>query len=81
MTKEVRIVRVANDYCIKVKRCCASCQHKYIINDGTRFCPEENRPVSQKYKCKKWQMSDGLKNAGKSGGIVRNRYNKEVEIG
>lgn len=81
MTKEVRIVRVANDYGIKVKRCCASCQHKYIINDGTRLCLEEKRPVSQNYRCKKWQMSYGLKNAGKSGGTVRNRYNKEVEIG
>ena len=27
--------------------------------------------VEQKFKCKQWQMSDGLKNAGKGGGVVR----------
>ena len=65
MTKEVRIAKVVNGFGIKVKRCCASCQHKYIDNDGTRYCEEEKRAVSQKSKCKKWQMSDGLKMAGK----------------
>lgn len=65
MTKEVRIARVVNDFGIKVKRCCASCQHKCIDNEGIRFCAVESKNVSQKYKCKKWQMSDGLKMAGK----------------
>ena len=65
MTKEVRIARVVNDFGIKVKRCFASCQHKCIDNEGIRFCAVESKNVSQKYKCKKWQMSDGLKMAGK----------------
>jgi hypothetical protein len=37
--------------------------------------------VEQKFKCKQWQMSDGLKNAGKGGGAVRNIETKEIVIG
>jgi hypothetical protein len=36
--------------------------------------------VEQKFKCKMWQMSDGLKNAGKGGGVVRLRETKEIVI-
>jgi hypothetical protein len=36
--------------------------------------------VEQKFKCKQWQMSDGLKNAGKSGGVVRLMETKEIVI-
>ena len=35
---KMRIVSVRNSYDVKVKRCCASCQHKCIEKDGTRFC-------------------------------------------
>ena len=67
----MRIVSVRNSYDVKVKRCCASCQHKCIKNDGTRFCALKMMMVEQKFKCKQWQMSDGMKNAGKGGGVVR----------
>jgi hypothetical protein len=36
--------------------------------------------VQQKFKCKKWQMSDGMKNAGKGGGVVRLIGTQEVII-
>jgi hypothetical protein len=36
--------------------------------------------VEQKFKCKQWQMSDGLKNAGKSGGVVRLIGTTEIVI-
>ena len=62
---KLRIVSVRNDYNVKVKRCCASCQHKCIENDGTRVCSLSMTEVEQKFKCKQWQMSDGMKNAGK----------------
>ena len=77
----VRRSTCKNAYDVKVKRCCASCQHKCIDKDGNRICAQMMIIVEQKFRCKQWQMSDGLKNAGKSGGTVRNRYNKEVEIG
>jgi len=76
----MRIISVRNAYGIKVKRCCASCQHKCIETDGTRICAEMMIVVGQKFKCKQWQMSDGLKHAGKSGGVVRDKETKEIII-
>ena len=76
----MRIVSVRNSYDVKVKRCCASCQHKCIEKDGTRFCALKMMVVEQKFKCKQWQMSDGLKNAGKGDGVVRDIESKEIAI-
>ena len=78
--EKMRITSVRNAHGVKVKRCCASCQHKCIKNDGTRFCALKMMMVEQKFKCKQWQMSDGLKNAGKSGGVVRLMETKEIVI-
>ena len=80
MTKEIRITSVRNAHGVKVKRCCASCQHKCIKRDGTRFCALKMMVVEQKYKCKQWQMSDGMKNTGKGGGVVRLMKTKEIVI-
>jgi len=62
--EKMRITSVRNAHGIKVKRCCASCQHKCIKNDGSRFCALKRMMVEQKFRCKQWEMSDGLKNAG-----------------
>ena len=72
MAKEIRITSVRNAHGVKVKRCCASCQHKCIETDGTRVCAQMMIKVEQKFRCKQWLMSDGLKNAGlQNGGVVR----------
>ena len=65
MAKVIRITSVKNVYGVKVKRCCASCQHKCIRKDGSRVCAQMIIIVEQHFKCKQWQMSEGLKNAGK----------------
>ena len=80
MTQKIRITSVRNAHGCKIKKCCASCQHKCIESDGTRFCAQMLIKVEQKFKCKQWQMSDGLKNAGKSGGVVRLIGTTEVII-
>ena len=80
MAKEIRFTSVRNAHGCKIKKCCASCQHKCIEGDGTRVCASMLLKVQQKFKCKKWQMSDGLKNAGKGGGVVRNIETKEIII-
>ena len=77
---KIRITSVRNAHGVKVKRCCASCQHKCIKNDGTRFCALKMMVVEQKFKCKQWQMSDGMNNAGKGGGVVRDIETKEIVI-
>ena len=80
MAQIIRITSVRNAHGVKVKRCCASCQHKCIETDGTRVCAQMMLKVEQKFKCKKWQMSDGMKNAGKGGGVVRLKETKEIVI-
>ena len=80
MARGIRITSARNAHGEKVKRCCASCQHKCIESDGTRFCAQMLIKVEQKFKCKQWQMSDGSKNAGKSGGVVRLIGTQEIII-
>ena len=81
MAKEIRITSVRNAHGVKVKRCCASCQHKCIETDGTRVCAMMMIKVEQRFKCKQWLMSDGLKNAGlQTGGVVRLKGTTEVII-
>ena len=78
---EKMIIRcVKNEYFVKVKRCCASCLHKEITNEGARVCALMELKVEQMFRCKKWQMSKGLENAGKSGGVVKDKETKEVVI-
>ena len=78
---EKMVIRsVRNAHGSKIKKCCASCQHKCIETDGTRVCAAMMLKVQQRFKCKKWQMADGLKNAGKGGGVVRLIGTQEVII-
>ena len=80
MEKTVKITSVRNAYDIKVKRCCASCQHKCVDKDGNRVCAQMMIIVEQKFRCKQWQMSDSMKNAGKGGGVVRLKDTTEIII-
>ncbi|MBQ8991187.1 MAG: hypothetical protein IJ084_04175 [Prevotella sp.] len=56
---------VTNQYHVRVRKWCASCEHKEIENDGTRVCQKMQLKVPQNFICPKWQMSKGLQNAGK----------------
>ena len=76
--EKTRLTSVRNAYGIKVKRCCASCQHKCILIDGTRYCALMMMAVDQKSKGKDWQMSDGWRRAGTGGGEVREKETKEI---
>jgi len=69
-----------NMYNVRVRRWCASCQHKEIENDGTRVCQQMQLKVPKDFVCPKWRMSDGLKNAGLPGGTVRLKGTKEILI-
>ncbi|MCR5242430.1 MAG: hypothetical protein K6D61_06120 [Prevotella sp.] len=69
--KRTRTVRVMNDYHIKVKKCCASCQFKEIDEEGNRICSRMQLMRGQHDKCPLWVMSEGLMNAGMSGGRVK----------
>ena len=70
-----------NQYHIEIKECCASCQHREVLNDGSRLCKKVGLIVEQKFKCRQWQMSDGLKKAGhQTGTVVRHFATKEIII-
>lgn len=80
MIQVIRITSVRNAHGVKVKRCCASCEHKCIDKGGARVCAQMMLKVEQKFKCKQWEMSEGMKNAGKGGGVVRLKGTTEVII-
>ena len=69
-----------NTYHIMMNMICASCRHKDCMIDGTRVCQKMGLKVEQKFRCKQWQISDGLKNAGKGGGVVRLKGTAEIVI-
>ena len=70
-----------NGHGIRIKRWCASCQHKEVENDGTRVCQRMQLKVARDFVCRQWQMSDGLRNAGlQNHGVVRQRGTKETII-
>ena len=62
---------VRNLFGTMVRRCCASCQHKCIITGGKRLCATMMLTVDHNFVCNQWEMSDGMKNAGLGGGVVR----------
>jgi hypothetical protein len=70
-----------NAYHIKVNKICASCKHKECMGDGARVCQKMGLKVEQNYKCRQWEMADGLKNAGlQNGGVVRLKGTQEIII-
>ena len=70
-----------NAYGITVKKMCASCAMKEVLNDGNRICQKMQLKVRQQFVCSHWQMSDGLKNAGlQNHGVVRLRGTQKIMI-
>ena len=67
-----------NQYGIPFKRCCASCALKKYKYDGKRFCKLNGEKVDAHDVCEHWQMMEGLQNAGRKSGVVRDIVTKEV---
>ena len=66
-----------NSHGIEIKPCCASCGHRKLTNEDRR-CGIDGTQVASGYCCSNWQMSEGMKNAGMGGGVVRDIVTKEV---
>ena len=72
---------VLNMYRVRIKKWCASCKYKEVLNDGTRVCSKMKLKVPQDLVCQNWQMSDGLKKAGlQTGAVVRLKGTREKFI-
>lgn len=76
---EETIIRIVRNNCgIRIKRCCASCDQKKYTYTGVRFCTLDGGRIEALNVCQQWQMSEGLKNAGRRRGVVRDIVTKEV---
>ena len=71
MMKKTRMSYARNCQGIKVKKCCASCQHKCVNKDGSRLCTLTMRRVSTNSRCLSWEMMEKLHNAGLCIGHVK----------
>ena len=70
-----------NMYRVRIKKWCASCKYKEVLNDGTRVCSKMKLKVPQDLVCQNWQMSDSLKKAGlQTGAVVRLKGTQEIII-
>ena len=56
---------VINNHRVRVKKWCASCEHRDVDEEGFRVCRKMQLKVQQKFICSCWQLSSGLQNAGK----------------
>ena len=64
---------VANDYGIKVKKCCGSCHNRGFDDQERRCCLLTGKHVRGNAVCDDWSMSDGLKCLGCERGKVQRR--------
>ena len=67
-------------YGIAYKRSCASCALKKYRYNGKRLCSLNNKMVEALDVCDYWQMTEGLLNAGRKSGVVKDIETKEVVI-
>ena len=58
---------------LKIKRCCASCQHKQVNYDGSRICMLTHQKVSCQMTCERWVLAEKLKEVTLGRGMVK-RY-------
>ena len=49
---------------IEIKECCASCQHKEILPDGTRVCKLMEMIMESGFRCNQWGLEEHLQHAG-----------------
>lgn len=72
---------VINQYHIRVKKCCASCEFREIEEEtGIRICTETQEPVKRNFLCPKWKLSAGLQQAGSARGKVISKTTKQIII-
>ena len=71
MTETVNTVK--NPCGLRVKKCCASCMHKYVEENGMRACPVIDEYVEASHACEQWQMDYNTSQAG----VCRGRVHKK----
>lgn len=64
---------IINTFHKKVKKCCASCQHRAIDNEGNRICALMNVIVKPDLLCMNWNLREGLDKAGLCRGTIKKK--------
>lgn len=64
---------VLNPCYLRVKKCCASCIHKQIENDGSRVCPLNDKYVEPNEVCENWAMDYNTSQAGVCRGRIHQK--------
>ena len=62
-----------------MKKCCASCQHREIEENGCRLCTKMQIYVKQNDVCSNWRKSSGFKK-GPMGKVKRREYLMFVKV-
>ena len=74
-----QIIYVTNPQGFAVKKCCMACRWKALTRAvGMRRCTKTKKDVKPLHSCKSWEMSETMKLAGKSQGVVRDKDTKEI---
>ncbi len=58
--KLIRIPRVRNDFGVRVKKSCKSCQMKEVGYDGEAICSKTGKKVEGNEICQCWEMCEQL---------------------
>lgn len=74
-----QIIYETNPQGFAVKKCCMACRWKALTRAvGMRRCMKTKKDVKPLHSCKNWEMSETMKLAGKSLGVVRDKDTKEI---
>ena len=68
-----------NCHYIAIKKCCASCQHRFVTDEGFRICRKHRKYVYKTNCCNCWLMNRKLNKSGARWGQMKsNDYLKYV---
>lgn len=72
--KKKKMEQAINKNGVKIKKCCASCEHKDFDKGGNRLCMRGNGHVLKDEVCPLWHISekmDGIKKSVEEGKVKR----------
>lgn len=61
-----------NCHYIAIKKCCASCQHRFVTDEGFRICRKHRKYVYKTNCCNCWLMNRKLNKSGARWGQMKN---------
>ena len=77
--KQQQLERVRNARGTWINKGCMSCQHRKYIR-SKRLCRLTEKEVTSRSICPKWELSDGMKNAGLNRGCKVRLHGTETVV-